>query len=353
MSTGVEYRKLDITINEIRLLRLLPASASPSDAPVQCMLEHHPLASPPPYTALSYQWGDKDNTVPILVGGDTFLATRNLENALRNLRTRDVEQVWADAICINQNDVVERGEQINRMGAIYQCAENVIAWLGDSVGVQDKVFPMMKRIHDTSPTRPKRKGPILGKLFPSWQRLFDAENSRPVRVGEEGSMFYLEDRDDDDEVWQAMTEFFEIPYWKRVWIIQELVFGTDIQLLCGPKSIPFSYLAKTIEVAEIYGGIGVSGEDRSFDNIRQIKELRSKIEANVPVSLLEAMARSARAESSEIKDHLYSLLSLVNCSSIRLPFHRASYTLSKVSEQRRAPLLLSMMRLVLADLYLL
>lgn len=319
MSTGVEYRKLDITINEIRILRLVHAPASASHAPLHCMLEYHPLASPPPYTALSYQWGNKDDTVPILVGGLTFLATRNLENALRCLRVRGNELVWADAICINQNDIAERGEQINRMGAIYQCAESVVAWLGDSTDVQNYVFPLLKRIHDTSPTLARFERPMFSKPTPALQRRIDYGNGSSVKIGANGALFYPEDHDDDFN-WQPMAEFFKIPYWKRAWIIQELAFGQDLQLLCGLKSIPFDYLATTVEVFDQYASDLESLEKNTyFDNVRQIKSLRNKIQASKTVSLLEAMVCSATAESSEIKDSLYSLLSLVRSPSLRFP----------------------------------
>lgn len=319
MSTGVEYRKLDITINEIRILRLVYAPASASHAPLHCMLEYYPLASPPPYTALSYQWGNKDDTMPILVGGLTFLATRNLENALRCLRVRGNELVWADAICINQNDIAERGEQINRMGAIYQCAESVVAWLGDSTDVQNYVFPLLKRIHDTSPTLARFERPMFSKPTPALQRRIDYGNVSSVKIGANGALFYPEDHDDDFN-WQPMAEFFKIPYWKRAWIIQELAFGQDLQLLCGLKSIPFDYLATTVEVFDQYASDLESLEKNTyFDNVRQIKSLRNKIQTSKPVSLFEAMVCSATAESSEIKDSLYSLLSLVRSPSLRFP----------------------------------
>lgn len=120
MSIGINYRELDKRINEIRLLRLLPPSASdPDESIVQCVPEDVSLADPPPYTALSYYRGDVGDKLPIRLGGDTFFATRSLPNALRNLCVRSVERVWADAICINQFDIHEKADQITRIGTIY------------------------------------------------------------------------------------------------------------------------------------------------------------------------------------------------------------------------------------------
>jgi Heterokaryon incompatibility protein (HET) len=100
VSTCIEYRKLDVQIKEIRLLSLFPSPNSDPSTPVKCTLEYHPLAEAPPYTALSYQRGDTDDTVPIVIGCKTSKATRSLDGALRALRARNIERVWADAICI-------------------------------------------------------------------------------------------------------------------------------------------------------------------------------------------------------------------------------------------------------------
>ncbi|KAM0540538.1 hypothetical protein ACHAPJ_013586 [Fusarium lateritium] len=56
----------------------------------------------------------------------------NLHAALRALRRSDVHRlIWADAICINQNDVEERSQQVRLMGKIFSGACQVIVWLGE------------------------------------------------------------------------------------------------------------------------------------------------------------------------------------------------------------------------------
>ena len=66
--------------------------------------------------------------------------TRNLATALRHVKDnwsthfpsrllRDF-RLWADALCINQADIAERGRQVLLMADIYSSAELVFAWLG-------------------------------------------------------------------------------------------------------------------------------------------------------------------------------------------------------------------------------
>jgi hypothetical protein len=111
------YTPLKSIKNEIRLLKISP---SLEEEPLRCSLEPISLDDNARYTALSYCWGDANDRADITVNGRCISATRTLENALR--RMRDVDQdtvVWADAICINQQDATEKSVQVRLMGDIY------------------------------------------------------------------------------------------------------------------------------------------------------------------------------------------------------------------------------------------
>lgn len=124
------YQTLDSVKSEFRLLILLPPKGSWESEPVGCKIEHAYLDDPPPYYALSYHWGNPSATLPIRVNGQDVQVTTNLEAALRELRARGILTVWVDALCINQQDPVEKGLQVMRMGSIYSRAVEVLAWLG-------------------------------------------------------------------------------------------------------------------------------------------------------------------------------------------------------------------------------
>jgi hypothetical protein len=62
--------------------------------------------------------------------------TKNLHDALLRLRLPTQPRlVWTDAICINQEDIEERGSQVKLMGDIYRFADSVVIWLGGSFEV--------------------------------------------------------------------------------------------------------------------------------------------------------------------------------------------------------------------------
>lgn len=131
----VKYTPLPQKLGCIRLLRLLPNNNTTS--PLDCELFDANINDEDrvPYEALSYTWGDAGQTVDIRVSGCVFPATVNLEAALRALRKADQPRVlWIDAICINQKDLEEQGEQVRVMWDIYQAADCVVVWLGPADG---------------------------------------------------------------------------------------------------------------------------------------------------------------------------------------------------------------------------
>jgi hypothetical protein len=92
------------------------------------------LAAEPEFEALSYTWGSAEIPTPIYVGttGNTTLSvTQNLAVALPYLRHKDKSRaLWVDAICINQQDLEERSQQVQRMADIFTRGTRVIMWLG-------------------------------------------------------------------------------------------------------------------------------------------------------------------------------------------------------------------------------
>lgn len=131
------YQPLLAAPNSIRLLRLLPDT---DKAEIRCEIFNYQLKaerSSGLYEALSYVWGNSPERKRLIIGGrngaQAYLdVTTNLYAALRRLRDPDVERiVWVDAININQDDLEERGSQVQFMASIYSFASRVIVWLGE------------------------------------------------------------------------------------------------------------------------------------------------------------------------------------------------------------------------------
>ncbi|ETS78471.1 hypothetical protein PFICI_10533 [Pestalotiopsis fici W106-1] len=119
--------------SEIRLLRLLPGVF---DDGVECEIVKAELCLLPEYEAISYTWadetGDASHCQTISISGKPFLVTKNCEMALKRVRMRYYTRViWIDAICIDQDDIQERGHQVGIMPQIYSQAKGVLMYIGE------------------------------------------------------------------------------------------------------------------------------------------------------------------------------------------------------------------------------
>jgi hypothetical protein len=138
-----------------RVLVLEPAPTR--DTPIRCHLVEINLDEfdqrSYSYEALSYIWGERHGTRPIICEGKSLLVTPNCEEALRALRRKITPRVlWIDAICIDQgsddSDPKEKSHQIRLMGHIYHNASQVLVWLGASNSKLSQIletFPKMAK----------------------------------------------------------------------------------------------------------------------------------------------------------------------------------------------------------------
>ncbi len=133
-----EYRQFE-TRREIRLLKLHPSLDHSSEIygeifHAQLSIFMKPYES---YEALSYTWGDNNQTKELIIGGNKLAITSNLDSALRRLRlTHKPRVLWVDAICINQSDVSEKNIQVPLMREIYEFASKTVVWFGEENDAQ-------------------------------------------------------------------------------------------------------------------------------------------------------------------------------------------------------------------------
>jgi hypothetical protein len=73
--------------------------------------------------------------------------TGNLAEALRHLKLLNQPRlIWIDAICINQNDLLESNSEVSTMGSIYHKAREVIVWLGPTSDTNGLALGTLERI---------------------------------------------------------------------------------------------------------------------------------------------------------------------------------------------------------------
>jgi hypothetical protein len=163
-----QYRYSQLSPSSIRLLRILPSDRDTKS--LRCEVFDYDLRnSPPPYypyEALSYVWGDDSKPCSFLLDDQNLSITQNLYTMLLRLRAHSWSRVvWADAVCINQEDEREKEKQIPLIAEIYAKAQSVLVWLGEAEADGDQAL---------------RAICLAGKHFGS--PLPHAESSRPQIV---------------------------------------------------------------------------------------------------------------------------------------------------------------------------
>jgi hypothetical protein len=223
------YRPLDATKNEIRLLML--HSSTKDDEPVKAQLQHFALeddgrpgatarmsSALRMFKALSYTWGDSPKKVNITLDGHQFPVTENLFAALKNVRNANEAAIaataasgkavasfwWIDAICINQEDVLERNKQVTMITRIYKRSRGVHIWLGGEGEDSDMAMDLVEKIVSF-----KRVGPGEKEIvYP------DCSMEKKVRH------------------WKGLTQLFQRPWWERVWVRQEVAVPKSATVQC-------------------------------------------------------------------------------------------------------------------------
>src|SRR4051794_13764327 len=102
---------LDYTRGAIRLLRILPTLSD--SGLVQCEIWHDNVNAE--YTCLSYVWGPETIQAQILINGKLFWVRKNLWQFMKVARKKDahaLRTLWVDALCIDQDSVLEKNHQV-------------------------------------------------------------------------------------------------------------------------------------------------------------------------------------------------------------------------------------------------
>ncbi|KAL2135708.1 hypothetical protein VTI74DRAFT_7225 [Chaetomium olivicolor] len=359
------YSSLEPTTQEIRLLTFTyPTSTNPQPTLSQPLetctltLTHHALSSSltiprPKYHALSYVWGLPAPTHPLTVSGHALQVPHNLHAALSRLaRQRFEGRLWIDALCINQRDTAEKNWQVGMMSTVYRMAEGVVVWLGedDEYGLGGRGLRMAGELGALFKGHVRRyagNGNVDGRMdgariegFVRTVREFVVTRGwMGERVKGDGTVGF-----DFEAIWKV---FAERPWWRRVWILQEVVLARQAVMLCGAdpeQNTPvawddvrecirlFEWMVLYPSTApehhrlyEILGDIypNVSHLALVSDGYRRSLEEASKTADSSEdggMSLLDtiiwtslALAPGSSIQATDPRDRIYGLLGVVHC----------------------------------------
>ncbi|KAH7552528.1 hypothetical protein BM1_08479 [Bipolaris maydis] len=203
----------DTSTAQFRLLELHPSTQS---SLIKCSLRSYSFdKSYPAYKALSYTWGSVYDTRQLRLNGYNFPVSRNLWIFLEQMcLQKQFGFYWIDAICIDQNNTLEKNHQVQMMRRIYSTAKKVTIWLGEAS--RDQTSDMAMDI--VTSTHAMALNTTVGMHRYKWPLVWDEITTCAV--------YQLLSRD----------------YWTRIWIVQETMVAKDISVYCGSKSFEWQAL---------------------------------------------------------------------------------------------------------------
>ncbi|CAG9983724.1 unnamed protein product, partial [Clonostachys byssicola] len=265
-----------------RIIRVLRLSGGSTDNTFAELIETN-LDHCCAYEAISYVWGsaDKSHTLNIR-GGSLIKITESLYHALKDIRYSAIRDgpryLWADGVCINQEDVDERSQQVGLMAEIYGSALKVITYVG-----QD--------------TLDVRKGIELAKLLIAAQGESTAINSNA----------------------KPLRDFLGRTWYTRMWIIQESVLNKNGIIVCGRNNIPwdlFLDLSNMIAHSAHNEYIQITPyAEKQIGAFGWMSELRNRYRKHPEgIPLLQLLICSREFNCSNPRDHVFAVSSLMEAS---------------------------------------
>lgn len=213
-----EHERLKLSDKSIRLFQVRRGA---KNEPISLRMTQFSEHRRPPYKAVSYTWGSPENPHQILVNGRAFELHLNLWNLLYHLRLKgETSFLWADALCINQQNMRERNFHVQLMGKIYEKASCVIVWLG--IPSPDRVeIRAMDFVREIATFRNTNSDVMVASTF------FKPE---------------LQHR------WETLLRMTRHVYFTRTWIIQEFLFAPAVEMLSGASSLAWKHFEDLIDL---------------------------------------------------------------------------------------------------------
>jgi hypothetical protein len=299
-STAYTYKCLRAEESEIRLIRI--TKSTPFSRPRYSLITT-PLATAPPYDAISYTWDKQECENPVAFHGEKLDTTLNAKKILQQrgscLRT---VHLWVDAICINQRDKSEKSSQMALMGKIYSQARRTLIWLENDNPRSSEAMRINVAVFIIG---------TIARYFLKDKLILDFVCLQHLAPGK----------------CPSLEDFLKHRYWHRAWVIQEVARGRQVHILYGNQFLDWKRVHRALSLMTqpplskhiLKNGIvvGVLQATRAMatysalyngvpflDKVRRARSLG-------PVNLRAALEWSSAAEASEPEDKVFALQGLV------------------------------------------
>ncbi|KAJ9655286.1 Folylpolyglutamate synthetase [Neophaeococcomyces mojaviensis] len=282
---------------------------------------------------------------------------------------------------------IERAEQVMLMCEIYSKADQTLVWLGDSPE-QLRAFDFVEDILEAYESVLEKRSPVAVKDGSSLLRLLDmleeplpdhhdlsarhAYQARAIELlGSSGifnepiqqtteSLADMIKTADGIRKFRAFASLENCPYWQRSWVWQEITVSMEPVLVCGSKRTSLMDYILAFRIFHAFFNsknfIGLTAEEGTpIPNEPRISLSQSYADAkpvilhmirqvwwNSSLTLRQVLTFSRQLKSTDPRDKIYGILSMVSEAYHISPDYRASMTPNRL-------FLLATIRSILVD----
>lgn len=284
---------------QVRLITLLPGRRGET---LQCSLDTVDIENLESYETISYTWGGSSSAAFVLCEGKEIRISANLEAALKQFRNDAKPRVLCtDRISIDQDNIIERGDQVKLMGTVYSRADRVLVWLGDGDEFTAATFLFLDMIKD---------------------RVINAAVHPPVPTfsSKAAAFAFFKIPDFTYYEYSCLLKFLERPWFKRAWCYQESVLSQQSILYCGSSTttgeMMFSLCAclQYLDLQREYPFISFTATEwtgtlaATFHTLRDSKITGQKVKLDI----LRTLTKRRGVGVTDPRDLVYSLLGVAS-----------------------------------------
>ena len=260
------------------------------------------------YVAISYAWGDPALVSKIWCEDNGYLnLTASVNDILTNsaVSENDDRYWFIDLLCINQQDLEEKGHQVRLMGDVFASATQVLVWLGQKSEDSDLAIAFVSVL-----------GHTMQKVL-----LKDAANRHVEQENGIIGQYKLcaePGCEHPSPSWNALSRLLERPWFRRMWVLQEIFLAPqDIKVLCGHLALPWTILAGVLFRIQSYGlSRLIEQENRRWNaGLHATSDARSSLECVTHMfsqtvvrtqSLVFLLIRMGNFKASDPRDKIYA-----------------------------------------------
>ncbi len=184
-------------------------------------LRSFPVSSLPHFVALSYAWPKPGSPVQtIKCNGQAIAISAHVHTAFESLcpaGSASSFAIWVDAICIDQENDIEKNKQVSHMGSVHGLATQVIVWLG-----LNKLVRQYRHEIESLARRRDYLQSLEQERLHGWQNFSFS--------GLEAALS------------EVIYSFLASPWFRRLWIVQEVCLGRLVSVLCDACTVPWDFL---------------------------------------------------------------------------------------------------------------